>query len=205
MKMSPLVKNIVLASNNSGKVKEFQALFSDINIKIIPQDKLNIKPIDENGNTFVANALRKARHAARQSGFAAIADDSGLCIDILNGAPGIYSARYAKTHGDDAANIAKVLSEMRNVTDTERSAHFHCCLVFVHNANDQQPIICAADWHGEILTTPKGKHGFGYDPIFYVPTHHCSAAQLDPVVKNRISHRGQAMQLLQSKLQPLLA
>ncbi len=199
-----LVKATVLASSNRGKLAEFQALFGELDIRLIPQGHLDIESVDEQGKTFVENALYKARHAAKQSGLAAIADDSGLSIDILNGAPGIYSAHYAGTHGDDAANIAKVLGEMRNVVDTQRSAHFHCCLVFVRDAEDQQPMVCSADWHGQILTAPQGKGGFGYDPIFYVPTHNYSAAQLDPMVKNRISHRGQAMQLLQSKLQQIL-
>ncbi len=202
MQLQP-VKTIVLASDNPGKLREFEVLSTDLNYQIIAQNELNIKPIDEHGKTFLENALRKARNAAKQSGLPAIADDSGLSIDTLNGAPGVYSARYAGTHGDTAANIAKVLSNMKNIANAKRNAHFYCCLVLVRNVNDQQPIICAANWHGKILTAPQGKHGFGYDSIFYVPTHRCSAAQLHPMVKNHLSHRGQVMQLLKIKLRQI--
>lgn len=193
-------KTIVLASGNIGKLKEFQYLFTNLNVSIIPQQELNIKDIEETGTTFIENAILKARQAAKLSGLPAIADDSGIIIDALDGAPGIYSARYAGTHGDNTANNQKVLQEMAAIPVKKRTARFHCCLVWFRHANDPRPIICAADWEGKILTSPQGKQGFGYDPIFYVPSHHCSAAELDFKTKNMISHRGQAMHLLKQAL-----
>ena len=191
---------IVLASGNTRKLKEFQHLVTDLNITIIPQQQLAITDIEETGTTFTENALLKANHAAKLSGLAAIADDSGIIIDALDGAPGIYSARYAGTHGDNAANNHKVLAEMATIPAGKRTARFHCCLVWVRHVDDPNPIICTADWEGEILTQPQGQGGFGYDPIFYVPTHRCSAAALDLKTKNMLSHRGQAMRLLKQAL-----
>ena len=196
-----LTKNtIVLASDNAGKLKEFQQLLADLDVNIIPQKQLGIANIEETGDTFVENALLKARHAAKISGLAAIADDSGVIIDALGGAPGIYSARYAGTHGNNTANNEKVLAEMQDVPTENRGANFHCCLVFIRDTDDPEPIICSADWHGKILTALQGKAGFGYDPIFFVPSHNCSAAELTPATKNEISHRAQAMQELKHAL-----
>lgn len=196
-----LTKNtIVLASGNPGKLKEFQQLLAVLDVNIIPQKQLGIADIEETGITFVENALLKARHAAKASGLAAIPDDSGVMIDALGGAPGIYSARYAGTHGNNKANNEKILAKMQDVPIENCGANFHCCLVFVRDADDPEPIICSADWHGEILTAPQGKAGFGYDPIFFVPSHNCSAAELASTQKNEISHRAQAMRHLKRVL-----
>jgi len=197
---SLILDAIVLASSNVGKLREFQHLFAELKLNIIPQTQLGITAALETGNTFIENALLKARHAANLVKLPAIADDSGLLINALDGAPGIYSSRYAGNPGTAANNNAKVLREMHNVKAADRIAHFHCCLVFVRDSNDTKPVICSADWHGEILTAPQGNQGFGYDPIFYLPTHGCSVAELDATIKNQISHRAQAMQLLKQYL-----
>ena len=192
------MQTIVLASNNAGKLKEFQILFSGLNV--VPQSEFSVVDIEETGTTFTENALLKARHAARATGLPAIADDSGLIIPALNGEPGLYSARYAGIHGDAKRNIDKVLSKLTNVPTNQRQAHFHCCLAFVRNADDPNPIISAADWHGEIVNELAGEHGFGYDPIFFVPNYNCTAAQLPNEIKNTISHRAQALQHLNQEL-----
>ena len=192
------MNTILLASSNAGKLKEFQQLLADLNLNVISQTQLEISAAIETGHTFTENALLKARHAAKLGKLPVIADDSGLIIDALNGAPGIRSARYAGKHGDTAANNNKVLREMHHLKN--RQAYFHCCLVLLNEENDPQPIICTADWHGTILSSPRGTQGFGYDPIFYVPSHHCSAAELNAATKNKISHRAQAMQLLKQQL-----
>lgn len=191
---------VVFASNNSGKIRELQALLNNFNIEIIAQEKLGVSEAEETASTFVENALIKARHACQATGLPAIADDSGLEVDALNGAPGIYSARYAGNDSNAKNNIQKVLSELTNVPDEKRTAAFHCVLVYLAHALDPTPIICHGIWHGKILTTPTGENGFGYDPIFYVPSENCSAAQLSLDVKNRLSHRAQALHLLLEKL-----
>lgn len=190
------MKRIVLASGNQGKVREFNALFANSGLEVIRQTELHVSEIPETGLTFVENALIKARHAAQQTGLPAMADDSGLVVKALNGAPGLYSARYAGTPCNDAANNAKLLDALKDIPQIERQAAFRCCIVYLRAWDDPVPLIAEASWQGEILFAPQGAQGFGYDPLFYVPTHRCSAAELDAAEKNRMSHRGQAMQRL---------
>lgn len=187
---------IVLASGNAGKVREFSALLADLGWNVIPQNDLNVAEAEETGLSFVENSILKARNAAEQTGLPAIADDSGIVVDALRGQPGIYSARFAGKHGDNAANNARLLHELRGVPVEQRTARFRCCIVFVRDAADPVPVIAEAGWEGSILEAASGTQGFGYDPLFYVPTHGCSAAELDSAEKNRISHRGQALQIL---------
>lgn len=191
---------IVLASGNAGKLAEFETLLHGGGLVLRPQSAFGVDEIDETGLSFVENALLKARHAARESGMAALADDSGLCVDVLDGAPGLHSARYAGTHGDSEANIARLLEQLRAFPDASRTARFVCVLVLLRHADDPQPIIAEGVWEGRILSQPQGENGFGYDPVFFVPDQGCSAAQLTPEVKNRISHRGRALQQLQQRL-----
>lgn len=184
-----------IASGNAGKIREFEQVLSAGNYELIPQSQFNIESCAETGLTFVENAILKARHAAQHSGLAAIADDSGLIVDALHGAPGLYSARYAGEQATHADNIAKLLDELAVVDDNQRQARFCTVIVVLQHAADPLPRIYQGLWEGTILREPRGEGGFGYDPIFYVPTHNCSAAELDPRVKNSISHRGQALQL----------
>jgi XTP/dITP diphosphohydrolase len=193
-------RRLVLASGNAGKLAELRALLGDADFELVPQSELGVDDIEETGLTFVENALLKARHAARRTGLPALADDSGLCVDALGGAPGLYSARYAGTQGDARANIAKLLDVLADVPDTRRTAHFHAVVVLLRHAEDPQPIIAEGRWPGRILHAPRGERGFGYDPIFLDPMHGASAAELDPTVKNRISHRGQALAVLRARL-----
>jgi XTP/dITP diphosphohydrolase len=190
---------VVLASNNAGKVKEFTELLAPFHIEMIPQSQLGVSEIEETGLSFIENAILKARHAAQVTGLPALADDSGLAVDALNGEPGIYSARYAGTN-NSADNITKLLMKMANVPEEKRSAHFHCILAFVSHATDPMPLICAGKWSGYILSAPQGEHGFGYDPVFYVPAEKMSAAELPAELKNKISHRGLALELLLKQL-----
>lgn len=191
---------VVLASSNAGKIRELSASLERFGMTIVPQSALNIPDADETGLTFIENAIIKARHAAQLSGLPAIADDSGLAVDALQGAPGIYSSRYAGPEGDAKKNIAKLLAEMNNVPDEKRTACFHCVLVFLTHAADPTPLVCDGTWRGSILRAPRGTQGFGYDPIFYVPEHDRSAAELSIDMKNAISHRGKALQLLIQQL-----
>lgn len=197
------VQKLVLASNNKGKLAEFQALFDKANlgIQIIPQGELGIEDADETGLSFVENAIIKARHASRASGLPAIADDSGLCVPILGNAPGIYSARFAGVHGDDAANNAKLLEVLKPLrSDAPIMAKFVCVLAMVHHADDSLPIIAEGQWQGEILSAPRGENGFGYDPLFWLPELNQSSAELAKADKNAISHRGQALAVLLERL-----
>jgi len=191
---------VVFASNNAGKIQELESLLNDFELDIIPQQELNVTEIPETATTFVENALLKARHAAKITNMPAIADDSGLCVAVLHGAPGVYSARYAGEKATSAANIQKLLHELDNVDDENRDAFFYCALVFVKNAEDPTPLICDARWHGKILTHARGEKGFGYDPIFYDEHEKATAAELPLAIKNKISHRGQALRLLVEKL-----
>ena len=193
------MKKIILASNNTGKIREFNAMLTGI-YEVVSMSDMNVKEVPEIGLTFVENALIKARNASEQSGLPALADDSGIVVDALNGAPGIYSARYAGNHGDDKANTQKLLDNMAQVADAQRSARFWCAIVFVEYANDPTPIIIQRGWEGEIMREKSGENGFGYDPIFYVPTHKKSSAELSSEQKNDISHRGKALQALLSEL-----
>lgn len=199
-----LPSKIVLASNNKGKIAEFELLFADLAqpIEIIAQGKLDIPDAIENGLSFVENAIIKARHASRLSGLPAMADDSGLAVPILNHAPGIYSARYAGEHGNDAANNQKLLQELVPFRQNNQpiQAMFICVLAYVRHADDPLPIICEGIWHGEILEQVKGENGFGYDPLFWLPNLNCSSAELIKTEKNKISHRGIAMQQLKQRL-----
>ena len=189
---------LVLASNNKGKLAELQAMLGD-SITVRPQSDFTDIEAEETGLTFVENALIKARHAARVSGLPALADDSGLAVDALGGAPGIYSARYAGG-GGDAANNAKLLEALKDVPDTERGAQFICALALLRHAEDPIPLICEGAWQGRILHAPSGEHGFGYDPLFWVPERDCSSAELSPQEKNQLSHRARAMALLKARL-----
>ncbi len=194
------MKKIILASNNIGKIKEFNAMLTGV-YTVVAMNDMGVKEVPEIGLTFVENALIKARNASEQSGLPALADDSGIVVDALNGEPGIYSARYAGNHGDDEANTQKILTAMENVPDNQRSARFWCAIVFVKYANDPTPIIIQRGWEGEILHKKVGENGFGYDPIFYVPTHKKTSAELSAKTKNNISHRGRALQALLAELQ----
>ncbi len=192
-------QKIVLASGNLGKIKEIQAILPHYNI--LPQRQFHIKEIPETGSTFIENAIIKARHASLQSQLPALADDSGLVIDALNGAPGIISARYAGEQASDQENLEKVLLELQNIPNEQRTARFICVLVFMRHANDPFPLIAQGSWEGSILNEPCGTNGFGYDPIFWVPSEHCSSAELSPEKKNKISHRGLALQQLRNILE----
>lgn len=196
-------QKILLASNNPGKIREIQSLLSGLAFEIIPQGLFFKEEAEETGQTFLENALLKARHAAKLSGMPAIADDSGLEVDALNGAPGVYSARYAGPNATDEANNAKLLKEMENIDEDRRTARFRCAMVYVRHAEDTNPIIAEAAWEGTILRAIKGNNGFGYDPLFYVPSHACASAELSPDVKNSLSHRGQALKALVAKLTSL--
>jgi len=187
------MQRIVLASSNAGKLAELRELLGDLGIELIAQSDLGIDDAEETGLTFVENALIKARHAARASGLPALGDDSGICVDALGGAPGLYSARYAGEHGNAQANIEKLLDNLADVPDERRGAHFHCTLTLLQRADDPAPLIAEGLWRGVILRAPRGRGGFGYDPVFFDPVHGMGAAELDPAVKNRISHRGLAL------------
>lgn len=191
---------VVLASNNPGKVKELTELLSSFHIELIPQSKLGVTEIEETGLSFIENALIKARHAAHMTGLPALADDSGLAVDALNGAPGIYSARYAGENANAKNNINKLLAELQLVSAEKRTANFHCILVFMLHEKDPTPLVCDGIWSGMILDSPRGENGFGYDPIFYDPVEKKSAAELTSTIKNKISHRGKALQDLLKRL-----
>ncbi len=191
---------IVLASGNAGKLAELRELFAGSGIELVAQSALGVSEAEETGLSFVENAILKARHAARATGLPALADDSGLCVDALDGAPGLTSARYAGRHGDSAANIARLLAALRDIADGHRGAHFIGMLALLHHAGDPAPLLAEGRWHGSILRAPRGERGFGYDPVFFDPQRGCSAAELDPALKNRISHRGQALAALRKQL-----
>ena len=189
-------EQIVLASNNAGKVREINQLLASQEIAVVPQREFGISEAEETGLTFVENAILKARHAARESGLPAIADDSGLEVDALDGAPGIYSARFAGPGCSDTDNNRKLLDALDNVPIPERTGRFQCVLVYMRHADDPTPIICQGTWEGLILAAPQGDNGFGYDPLFLVPEKECSSAELPAEEKNSMSHRGKALQKL---------
>lgn len=189
-------KQVILASNNKGKVKEINAVLEELSIKVIPQSEFNVEEAEETGLSFVENAIIKARNAAQSTGLPAIADDSGIEVTALNGVPGIYSARYAGVGASDEDNLNKLLEETKHFSDDERIAQFVCVMVYMRHANDPIPIISQGIWKGTLLKEPTGENGFGYDPIFYVPTHNCASAELSPEIKNSLSHRGQALRQL---------
>jgi XTP/dITP diphosphohydrolase len=192
---------LVLASSNVGKLAELQELLGDTGHVLYAQSDLGASDAEETGLTFVENAILKARHAACITGLPALGDDSGLCVDALDGAPGLYSARYAGAHGDAQANIDKLLGAMAGVPDARRGAHFYCVLALLRHADDPQPLIAEGIWAGTILHARQGTGGFGYDPVFFDREHGCSAATLVPELKNRISHRGRALAALREKLE----
>jgi XTP/dITP diphosphohydrolase len=204
-------QRIVLASGNQGKLQELQQLLAPLGAELLPQTELGIIDAEETGLTFIENAIIKARHASAISGLPALADDSGLAVDALGGAPGIYSARYAAPdvgsawanmarQTRDAANNHKLLHALQDVPEADRGAAFHCVLVYIRHAEDPIPIVCHGQWQGRILTATHGEGGFGYDPLFYVEQSQCSSAQLPPEQKNQLSHRGQALRMLLQQL-----
>ena len=194
---------LVLASSNHGKLQELRELLEGHGIELLAQSELGVEDAEENGTTFVENALLKARHATRITGLPALADDSGICVDALQGAPGLYSARYAGEHGNAVRNIDKLLDALRNVPEASRAAHFYCVLVLLRHADDPQPLIVEGEWRGRILEATRGQGGHGYDPVFFDPAYGLSAAEMDPVLKNRLSHRGKALASLKQRLPAL--
>ena len=190
------MNKVVLASSNSGKLEEFQQLLGNCGFEVLPQSDFNVPDAIEDGLSFVENSIIKARHASRLTGLPAIADDSGLEVDALNGQPGIYSSRFSGEGATDQRNNAKLLAELKNTPEAERTARFQCLLVFLRHETDPTPVICQGTWDGRILFEEQGENGFGYDPLFWVPDQNCSSAELAPELKNQISHRGKAMQLL---------
>ena len=190
------MKDIVLASSNPGKVREINQVLADLDVVVRPQGEFNVIDAEETGLTFVENAILKARNAAHYTGLPAIADDSGLEVDALAGAPGIYSARYAGAGASDRQNLEKLLHALKEIPEEKRSARFQCLMVYMRHANDPTPLICQGSWEGRILTSARGSNGFGYDPVFYVPTHDCASAELPAETKNLLSHRGQALRQL---------
>jgi XTP/dITP diphosphohydrolase len=193
-----------LASGNQGKLKELQQMLSGLNLEVLPQSEFQVESVEETGLTFVENALIKARHAAEISGLAAIADDSGIEVDALNGQPGIYSARFAGEDASDMDNNQKLLSRLEGLPRNKRTARFHCVLVYMKHSEDPTPIICHGSWEGTILESSQGEKGFGYDPLFFVPSLNCTAAQLSREEKNKVSHRAKAMSQLLEQLKDLL-
>jgi XTP/dITP diphosphohydrolase len=193
-------REIVLASNNPGKVREIAQLLADLDLSVLLQSQFDVPDVEETGLTFVENAILKARNAAQKTGLATIADDSGLEVDALNGAPGIHSARYAGIGSSDQANLDKLLHALIDVPQGDRSARFQCLMVYLAHEHDPSPLVCQGTWEGRILFEPKGDNGFGYDPVFFVPTHNCSSAELPPKIKNELSHRGQALRTLVAAL-----
>lgn len=196
-----LAQRVVLASGNAGKLRELHALLGGLGIELVSQRELGVSDAEETGLSFVENALLKARHACATTGLPAIADDSGIEVDALNGEPGIYSARFAGVSGEtrevaDAANNELLLERLAGLKGSERSARFQCIIVYLRHAADPTPLICQGTWEGQILESAAGANGFGYDPLFYVPTHDCASAALTPEIKNTLSHRGQALEQL---------
>lgn len=194
-------RQVVLASGNPGKLREIGEILADIGIELLPQSRFNVPAVDETGLSYVENAILKARAAAAVSGLPAIADDSGIEVDALNGAPGIYSARYAGTGATDRQNLQRLLDNVASTGVPQSPARYQCVIVYMRRADDPSPVIAEACWEGYIVPEPKGENGFGYDPVFFVPDHGCTSAELPTEVKNRISHRAGALQVLLQKLQ----
>lgn len=190
---------IVLASNNQGKLEEFKEFFADLHLSFVPQSDLGVEEVEETGLTFVENAIIKARHATKNTGLPALADDSGIEVDALQGAPGVFSARYAAPQANAVNNRRKVLREMIEVPQEKRAARFQCVLVYLRFAEDPSPIICQGTWEGSILFEERGEYGFGYDPIFLDPNYQRSAAELEMSIKNKMSHRAKAVAQLLEK------
>lgn len=186
---------VVIASENPGKLQEINTFFQTLPIQVVAQSDFAVPSVEETGLSFVENAILKARHASHYSQLPALADDSGLVVDALNGAPGIYSARYAGPNANMKDNLAKLLNDMQSIKEPQRSGHFYCAIAFVRHAHDPVPIICQAKWDGMVLSEPRGSKGFGYDPLFWIPQLGCTAAELEPEQKNQLSHRAQALSL----------
>lgn len=199
-----MIKQIVLASGNKGKLREFSQVLGQWQVEVRPQSEFDISDADETGLSFVENAILKARHAAKITGLPALADDSGLEVDALKGAPGIYSARFAGPDATDQLNNAKLLEMLADVPEQQRTARFRCVLAFMRHADDPTPLICQGSWEGKILTQVCGDNGFGYDPLFLIPELGKASAQLEPEVKNQLSHRGQAVKQLIAQIEPYL-
>lgn len=197
------MKKIVLATGNAGKVKELNHILENVGFDVIAQTDLGVESVEETGLTFIENAILKARHAAKVTGLPALADDSGLSVNSLNGAPGIYSARYSGIDATDKKNLEKLLVDLKDIPAENRQATFNCALVFLRHAEDPVPLICYADWAGMIIDTPLGENGFGYDPIFFIPELNKTAAQMTKEEKHLHSHRGQALRILLSQLTAL--
>ena len=197
------MKQVVLASGNPGKVREIHQLLADLDLDVVPQNAYGVIDAEETGLSFVENALLKARNAALHTGLPAIADDSGIELDALDGRPGIYSARYAGSGARDAENLLKLIDDVKKLPEEKRQCRFVCLMVYLRHAQDPIPLIAEGLWEGIAVTTPRGTNGFGYDPMFYVPTHHCTSAELAPAIKNKLSHRGQALRSLAAQLQSL--
>lgn len=195
-----VMQEVVLATGNQGKVRELSELLRPLNWRVRAQNEWHFEEVEETGLTFVENAILKARHAARLTGLPALADDSGLAVNALAGAPGIYSARYAGPQASDADNVSKLLDALASTPTEQRQASFHCVLAFMRHADDPTPIICHGSWHGEIAQYASGNGGFGYDPVFFIPTLGCTAAELDKAQKQQLSHRGQALRKLLDEL-----
>ena len=198
-----MTRTVVLASSNAGKLREINQMLAGLDLQALPQSQFGVPDAEETGTSFIENALIKARHAARYAKLPAIADDSGIEVDYLNGAPGIYSARYAGQGASDEQNLRKLLETLKDVPAQRRGARFRCAMVYVRDAEDRAPIIAQGAWEGSILDAPHGANGFGYDPVFFVPTYGCSSAELTPDVKNTLSHRGQALRALIAALDRL--
>jgi len=194
------MSDVVLASDNQGKIREINSLLRNTPLEVVGQGSLGVEPIEETGTTFIDNALLKARNAARQTGLAAIADDSGLEVDALRGRPGVYSARFAGPQATDTANVEKLLAALDGIAPEKRGARFRCAMVYVTHADDADPLICEGAWEGNIITEPRGDNGFGYDPIFWIEGEKATAAELAPERKNILSHRGQALRMLVAQL-----
>ncbi len=194
------MKEVVLASGNPGKLRELAALLADFDWQLRPQSEFGVPPVAETGTTFVENAIIKARHAARHCGLPALADDSGIEVDALDGAPGVYSARFAGPGASDADNNALLIEKLRNLPPAERSARFRAVIVYMRHADDPAPLICEGSWEGQIRPDAAGAGGFGYDPLFFLPELGCTSAELEPAEKNRLSHRGQALAKLRRRL-----
>lgn len=194
------MQKVILASGNAGKLREFQRILAEFDLDVAPQSDYNVPDAEEIGLTFVENAILKARNACAHTGFAAISDDSGIEVDALNGQPGIYSARFSGPGATDAKNNALLLEKLEGLPEAERTARYQCVLVYMCHATDPTPIICQGAWEGTILTAPRGEGGFGYDPLFWVPSHQCASAELPAEVKNSISHRAIAMQALLAQI-----
>jgi XTP/dITP diphosphohydrolase len=194
------MKDILLASGNKGKVNELKEMLAPLGFNVVPQSQFDVQEVPETGTTFVENAIIKARHASKVTGLPCIADDSGLEVSALNGAPGIYSARFAGDNATDGTNIDKLLNAIQDVPVGKRDARFVCVLVFMRHADDPTPIICQGFWKGEITLQRSGENGFGYDPVFFVPEHDCTSAELTPEQKHSLSHRGQALRQLLAQM-----